>query len=619
MQYACDDPLQSEGRNALTEWVGRTLSKVHIERRIGRGGMAEVFLGRHTTLNRATVVKILYDYLSHDRRHRSRFLTEAQAIAALRHPNIVQVFDFDLIDGRPYIVMELLDGITLEAHLDALNAQGARIPFDHITRIVQKLAAALDYAHKEGVLHRDVKPANIMLCSASAQIIPGEALPSDVEPVLTDFGLARLRADSDHTIPGKHQITPAIPGQTLPGTVMGTPAYMSPEQVEGEDVSERSDVYALGIVAYEMIAGKPPFTSPDNAPAPVMYMQVHKPPPPIPNLKHPVTASIDRALAKDPAERFPTAGEFAQDLIKAIQSREAARKFSWQDIRQLPRRSQLAIVAAFLLITSASIVGLISANPGKSGTSNSTQPAEQAETNQPAAQGTISQSEETIIETNGSTPVPSPSPTAWPTPERDPRVGLDLRSPDYADSFDQSSRWYTYDAPDAAAYRVLDGELIGVDYRPEEIYTWWSWLGRPSGNLYAEVTAINGDCIDKDSVGMAIRIDEESADGGYALEISCDGHWRLRLHRTDTSPREITGWSPSQAIHQGPGAENRIGLFAYRDQFYIYINGESVGYVQDPPYSRSFGNFALYVRSSMTYDLSGRFDDFAFWHVRYVP
>jgi serine/threonine protein kinase len=602
----------------LSEWVGRTLSKVHIERRIGRGGMAEVFLGRHTTLNRATVVKILYDYLSEDRRHRARFLTEAQAIAALRHPNIVQVFDFDLVDGRPYIVMELLDGITLEAHLDALNSQGSRIPFDQIIHIITKLAAALDYAHSEGVLHRDVKPANIMLCSATAKVIPGEKLPDDTEPVLTDFGLARLRIDSDHTIPGRHQITPAIPGQTLPGTVMGTPAYMSPEQVEGRDVSERSDIYALAIVAYEMISGKPPFSSPDNAPAPVMYMQVHKPPPSIPNLKTGVTSVLQHALAKKPEDRFASAGAFSNELTRAIYTKEKTITLSLDWFKNVPRQTWTAVGAGAFLFCSALIIGLLSLNSDPVEATDLTQIVDATDQVIEDIQPPTQEADQSSGGTIASTAVPTPSPTPWPTPDRDVRDRLDLNSPVYSDAFDNRT-WYTYETEGTAAYRIEDGKLIGRDYEPEERYTWWSWLGRPSGNLYAKVTAVNGDCIGKDSIGMAIRVDEQLAEGGYGFEISCDGYWRLRYHRTDSSPREITGWASSAAINRGPYAENRLGFFAYRDQFYLYINDQPVSFVSDPAYSRSFGNFALYVRSSMTYDLEAQFDDFAFWHVKYVP
>ncbi|MGD8634569.1 MAG: protein kinase, partial [Anaerolineales bacterium] len=425
-------------------------------------------------------------------------------------------------------------------------------------------------------------------------------------------------ADSDHTIPGKHQITPAIPGQTLPGTVMGTPAYMSPEQVEGRDVSERSDVYALGIVAYEMIAGKPPFSADDNAPAPVMYMQVHKPPPLIPNLKPGVTACLQRALAKDPADRFECAGAFTSELAKAIQAKETTFEITLKRLKNLPRQTWAAVGAGMFLSISALIIGVLSTDSNPVETLDPTLPVEESQQEPENVELTMQDNPRSSGGTISSTSVPTPSPTAWPTPAQDVRERLDLDSPAYLDSFDEK-RWYTYDAEDKASYRIEDGKLIGRDYEPEEIYTWWSRLIEHSGNLYAEVSAQNGDCIGKDSVGMAIRVDEQTAKGGYAIEISCDGYWRLRLHRKDSIPREISGWAPSDAINRGPYAENRIGLFAYRDQFYVYINGQPVSYVRDKAYSRSFGNFALYVRSSMTYDLEAQFDDFALWHVRYVP
>jgi hypothetical protein len=265
------------------------------------------------------------------------------------------------------------------------------------------------------------------------------------------------------------------------------------------------------------------------------------------------------------------------------------------------------------------VIGLVSLNSKPARAMETTQTVAVANRVLDTPEGATPEPDERSPGTISSTAVPTTTPTPWPTPEVDVRDRLDLDSPDYVDRFDNARGWYTYDTAGTSAYSIQKGKLTAHDYEPEERYTWWSWLGRQSGNLYAEVTAINGDCIGKDSIGMAIRVDEQSGTGGYALELSCDGYWRLRLHRNDSSPREITGWSSSQAINPGPFAENRLGLFAYRNQFYIYINDVPVSVVSDPPYSRSFGNFALYVRSSMTYDLEAEFDDFAFWHVKYVP
>jgi tRNA A-37 threonylcarbamoyl transferase component Bud32 len=285
----------------MNGWVGRTLSKVRIDRLLGRGGMAEIYLGTHATLDRQVAVKILHAHLLDDIDLQRRFLDEAQAVAQLRHPNIVQVYDFDIADGRPYIVMELLQGISLARYMRGLHASGLTLPMGTVCRLTDGIAGALDYAHGRGIVHRDVKPANIMLRQGSRPIDSQVPLLPDVEPVLTDFGVARL-TNTTH--------------QTATGTVLGTPAYMSPEQVQGDEIDGRSDIYSLGIVVYEMLAGEPPFNH-DTTPAAVLMKQLQAPPPPVPQASPAIQAVIDRALAKLPADRFAHAGDMASRLRAA--------------------------------------------------------------------------------------------------------------------------------------------------------------------------------------------------------------------------------------------------------------------------------------------------------------
>ncbi len=282
----------------MKDWIGRTLSKVKIERKLGRGGMAEVYLGRHTTLNRPVAVKILQAHLQEDEDLKRRFMAEAQSVAALRHPNIVQVFDYDVVEGQPYIVMELLQGYSLSEYLSKLHDSGITLPISSVSRLIKKLAAALDYAHERGIVHRDVKPANIMLRQGSQPIDPSAPLPPDVEPILTDFGVARLT----------HATT-----QTATGTVLGTPAYMSPEQVRGVGIDSRSDIYSLGIVLYELLSGEPPFNH-ETTPAAVLVKHLNEQPAPIPQASPGIRAVVRKALAKDPGARYQTAGELAGAL-----------------------------------------------------------------------------------------------------------------------------------------------------------------------------------------------------------------------------------------------------------------------------------------------------------------
>lgn len=287
----------------MADWTGHTLSRVTLEKRIGRGGMADVFLGRHITLERPVAVKILHAFLNQDPDARARFHSEARAVAGLHHPHIVQVFDFDEVDGRPYIVMELIEGPTLEDHLAVLHAAGSRLAPETAARLVFALAMALDYAHARGIVHRDVKPANVLLRCSGEPPEAGGALPIEVEPVLTDFGVAHL----------------AGTGATVPGTLIGTPIYMAPEIALGQPAGARADIYSLGVMLYEMLAGRPPFDPcASQTPLAVLLQHVQSAPPPVPGIGPRLQAVLDRALAKDPAARYAGAGDLAAELLPAV-------------------------------------------------------------------------------------------------------------------------------------------------------------------------------------------------------------------------------------------------------------------------------------------------------------
>ena len=285
----------------MPEWIGKTIGNVRIEKLLARGGMAEVYLGSHVKLERPVAIKLLHSYIEEEPLLLDRFQREARVVAGLRHSNIVQIFDFDTIDGHPYIVMEYLRGPTLAAYLRHLHQRKKRIPSEQVARLLHELSAALDYAHSQGVVHRDIKPGNIMLHSKSNDISLDKPLTDEVGVVITDFGLVRIMNAAT---------------QTASGTVSGTPAYMSPEQARGDQTDHRTDVYSLGIVLYEMLAGRVPFEA--DSTLTVLHMQIHTIPPPIPGIPPKVQEVIDRALKKSPDDRYQSSREFADDYARSI-------------------------------------------------------------------------------------------------------------------------------------------------------------------------------------------------------------------------------------------------------------------------------------------------------------
>ena len=240
---------------------------------LGEGGMASVYRARDLRLNREVAVKILHDDLTRDPGFLTRFEREAQVVAGLAHPNIVPVYDVGGEDGAPYIIMEYIRGRTLKETLDA----GGPLSQERAVAILLPILDALGYAHRQGLIHRDVKPHNILLTI-------------DGTPRLADFGIA-------HLVDGSTTRTAAI---------LGSAQYLSPEQSRGEEATERSDIYACGIVLYEMLAGRPPFEG-ANALA-VANQHLNTPPPPLTGGAGPVTAELERiigrALEKDPGTRF---------------------------------------------------------------------------------------------------------------------------------------------------------------------------------------------------------------------------------------------------------------------------------------------------------------------------
>jgi serine/threonine protein kinase len=281
----------------MADWTGRKIGKIQIADLIARGGMAEVYIGVHETMGQVAV-KVMRGLLEKDVGQLARFKREAEVIGDLKHPNIVHMVDYIVEDETPCLVMDYIEGPSLAAYMKALHERKQRIPIAVVAQILRAVASALDYAHSNGIVHRDIKPANVLLRSPSQPITLETPLPLDVEPILTDFGLVRLVDSTMHT---------------TTGSVSGTPAYMSPEQSRGEKVDARTDIYSLGIMVYEMLAGAVPFQA--DTTFGMLMKHINEPPPPIKGLSSDMNLLIDRALAKDPSMRYESAGELANEFM----------------------------------------------------------------------------------------------------------------------------------------------------------------------------------------------------------------------------------------------------------------------------------------------------------------
>jgi serine/threonine-protein kinase len=272
--------------------IGQQLGNYLVQEPLGRGGMARVYKGLDTTLKRPVALKVIEEALRASAAYAQRFEREAQSVANLRHPNIVNVFYFGNQDNLYYLVMEYVDGTDLDAIMRNYGDSGELMPYADVMRILEAIASALDYAHGQGVIHRDVKPSNIILERSG-------------RPVLTDFGLA-LKV-SEGTI----------------GDTFGTPHYISPEQARSSaNAVPQSDIYSLGIVAYELLTGNLPFDDPSPTALAMQHLMAAVPSPRVfnPNLASEVEEVLFKALAKAPEERYPSGQVFCAALRQGLEA-----------------------------------------------------------------------------------------------------------------------------------------------------------------------------------------------------------------------------------------------------------------------------------------------------------
>ncbi len=285
-------PAGGTGVVVMDERIGARLGRYEITDLVGAGGMATVYRALDPALDRLVAIKLLHPHLAQDPAFVGRFRHEARAVAALRHPNIVRVFDFGIDGSDYYMVMEYIEGGTLAALLREAKDQGATLAPQQVLRLVCPLCSAMAYAAGEGMTHRDIKPSNIMLTNAG-------------DPILTDYGIAKIVGATSYT---------------ASGTVMGSAHYMAPEQIQGLDTDVRADIYSMGVVIFEALTGRVPFNA--DTTASILAQHVSAPTPSLasvkPDLPRTLQDVIDKALAKDPSARFQTPEELAADLSAAL-------------------------------------------------------------------------------------------------------------------------------------------------------------------------------------------------------------------------------------------------------------------------------------------------------------
>ncbi len=277
----------------MGDLAGHNLGPYRLLDQLGAGGMATVYKAYHAAMDRYVAIKVLPQHLARDPNFRARFQQEARVIARLEHRHILPVYDVAEEDGIPYLVMRYTDGGDLN------NLIAGRLTVERAVELLAQVAEALGYAHRRGVIHRDVKPANVLI-------------GRDGDALLADFGIAKI-----------YENTLQLTGE---GTMVGTPAYMAPEQLQGKRVDARTDIYALGVVLYQALTGECPFVA--ETPLAVAMMHIHNPLRPPRQLKSDIPESIERiilrAMAKSPEDRFQTAEEMAEALRAALAAAPAA-------------------------------------------------------------------------------------------------------------------------------------------------------------------------------------------------------------------------------------------------------------------------------------------------------
>ena len=555
---------------------GQMLGPYRIINQVGRGGMATVYKAYQPSVDRYVAVKVLPSQLAESREFATRFQQEARIIARLEHPHILPVFDYGESDGVAYFVMRFMDAGTLKEKM----IEGRPLPLDVIDKLFTQLAEALSYAHSRGVVHRDLKPANVLI-------------DSHENIFLTDFGIAKL-------------LESASPRLTQTDAIMGTPAYISPEQAQGNPVDQRSDIYSLGIILYEMVTGSVPFTA--ETPLAVLFKHISDPLPPPSLVKPDIPASIEqvllKALAKDPKDRFATATEFMAAWSRALETRETV-----QRVPEVPTIPPL---------------------PPKTGAQTPPQPVTMTKTvsrsGLPAAWiggcliaacALFGLGGVALMASNlwaSSTPSPLPptvvviSPTDTPRPTETP-IPVNLGNVLLEDDF-SSSQWGTGTNADSAV-EYVDEALQMIVYA-RNWFVWSTPDDQDYQDVHMEVTVNNNGTDTYTAFGLMCNQQPSADESHYYFAITPAGQYviaKAAAGQTDVFLTNDNRWGTSSLIPKD-AASYRIGANCGKGTLTLYVNGQQIATVSDSSYMS--GGVAVFTWSvdeaNATTNVS--FDDF---------
>jgi serine/threonine protein kinase len=561
--------------------------------------MADVYKGFQPSLDRYVAIKVLHSSMVEEAEFVQRFQREAKNVARLRHPNIIQVFDYDNQGDTYYMVMEFLDGPTLKAALEEVHRRKEEMPLLVALRIVSDVGAALAYAHEMGVVHRDIKPANIML-DRSGRVI------------LTDFGVAKMLTGTKVTVTG---------------TVLGTPAYMSPEQGMGEPGDSRSDIYSLGVVLYELATGRLPYDA--DTPLAVLLKHAHDPLPVPrtvnPSLPEEVERVILRSLAKDPADRYPTVQAMLDDIaglppatVPAVQpgalntralAARAPQAAASPPSQSTPPPSRVtgsvprktfwlgggALVALFaclglaaagailLYLTGDNLMNLVAGAPA---TATSPPPTAPPTSSPPTV----------IPSTAPRTPTRTPGPSA--TPLGPPGAIL------FEDHFDDpGSGWVTWEEMGGG---VGYGDGVFRIWLDEVQTDFWSVPGEDLADVRLTASTFKAGGPDDNDFGVVCRYQDD--ENFYAFLISSDGYAGvLKMKDGERTWLEQEGMLSTDAIFQG-AATNEVTALCVGDHLALHANGELVADVRDGAFAS--GDVGLIAGTFEEGGVEIHFDDF---------